>query len=163
MPLFIEVCPGGFVFLLTWIKKTQNNKCTHKKFMIFFFFWEREFSIYTWLHLQQYTPTRHMVVNTVLYEFPPSCDTPCSIACQDATPSHYYLLEEKFFFDLNSALVFLAVECFDSVELFTETIPFFPNDVTSTFEPLVGAWASTGIVFQQASGCPVGGRGWTEE
>lgn len=43
-----------------------------------------------------------------------------------------------------------------------ETIPFFPDDVTSTLGPLVGAWASTGIVFQQASGCPVGGRGWTE-
>lgn len=50
------------------------------------------------------------------------------------------------------------VLCFSS-----ETIPFFPDDVTSTFGLLVGAWASTGIVFQQASGCPVGGRGWTEE
>ena len=63
----------------------------------------------------------------------------CSIACQVATSLHNYLLEEKFCLDLNSALVFLAVECFDSVELFTETIPFFSNDVTSTFEPLVGA------------------------
>lgn len=160
MPLFIEVCPGGCVFLWTWIKKIQNNKCTDKKLMIFFF---RENLVFIHDYTWRYTPTHHMFVYTVLYEFPPSCDTPCSIACQVATHSHNYLLEEKFCLDLNSALVFLAVECFDSVALFTETIPFFPNDVISTFEPLVGAWASTGIVFQQASGCPVGGRGWTEE
>lgn len=41
----------------------------------------------------------------------------------------------------------------------TETIPFFPDDVTSMFGPLVGDRARCGIVFQQASGCPVGGRG----
>lgn len=44
--------------------------------------------------------------------------------------------------------------CFPS-----ETMPFLPDDVTSTFGPLVGAWARTGIVFQRASGCPVGGWG----
>lgn len=41
----------------------------------------------------------------------------------------------------------------------TETIPFFSDDVTSMFGPLVGDRARSGIVFQQASGCPVGGRG----
>lgn len=48
----------------------------------------------------------------------------------------------------------LRVFCFSS-----ETMPFFPDDVTSTFGLLVGACASSGIVFQQASGCPVGGVG----
>lgn len=44
----------------------------------------------------------------------------------------------------------------------TETIPFFPDDVTSMFGPLVGDRECSGIVFQQASGCPVGGRGFEQ-
>lgn len=38
----------------------------------------------------------------------------------------------------------------------TETIPFFRDDVTSMFGPVVEDRARTGIVSQQASGCPVG-------
>lgn len=40
----------------------------------------------------------------------------------------------------------------------TETIPFFRDDVTSMFGPVVEDRARTGIVSQQASGCPVGER-----
>lgn len=42
----------------------------------------------------------------------------------------------------------------------TETMPFFRDDVTSMFGPAAEERARTGIVSQQASGCPVGEWEW---
>lgn len=60
----------------------------------------------------------------------------------------------------NSMMEFLCAPvrlCFQECWTF-ETIQFFLDDVTSMFDPRAGGWVWSGIVFQQASGCPVGGR-----
>lgn len=62
--------------------------------------------------------------------------------------------KEKSMMEFLSAPVRL---CFQECWTF-ETIQFFLNDVTSMFDPRAGDWVWSGIVFQQASGCPVGGR-----
>lgn len=91
---------------------------------------------------------------------PPSCDSSYPATCQRCYTFTLFFIGGKsssYTWILRRTLQPMSVSrvlCFS-----TETIPFFPDDVTSTFGPLVGAWASTGIVFQQASGCPVGGRG----
>lgn len=69
----------------------------------------------------------------------------------DATVLHE---KEKSMMEFLCASVRL---CFQECWTF-ETIQFFLDDVTSMFDPRAGGWVWSGIVFQQASGCPVGGR-----
>ena len=126
--------PGGWIFPWDGLK-IKYSMCT---------FW---FS-------KVYTSISSNCSNGV-FSLPISCVSALPCLLHGATLLRYSLTQEKFVYFVE------LCSCVSTVlSVSTETIPFFPDDVTSMFGPLVGDWARSGIVFLQASGCPVGGRGF---
>lgn len=116
---------------------SQPGYFTYNRILWFCFFSSRVCIAFLLHHIPRCTSTQEEVLS-----LPPSCDTSYPVPCPSCCTFTLVCIGgefppgPEFRIGLCSWRAFLRVLCFS-----TETIPFSPGDVTSTFGPLVGAWA----------------------